>query len=73
MIDYFEDEIEIALDHNLHKFFYEPSPFVEGSLRNLFQYYERNGYPQNWTDFCVVNEYMGSSGRCSGEHKSVYE
>jgi len=58
MIDYYEDEIEVALDSNLHQWFYEPSPYVEQSLKNLFDIYEKDGYPQSWSDFKTSLPYM---------------
>ena len=53
----FETHLEKEIDEKLYRWFYEPTPYVEDSLKNLFNIYEEEGYPQKWSEFrFVLNE-----------------
>ena len=49
-----ESDLERMIDEKLYRWFYEPTPYVEDSLRNLFTIYEREGYPQKWSEFSLM-------------------
>jgi hypothetical protein len=52
-----ESLLEKEIDEKLYRWFYEPTPYVEDSLKNLFNIYEEEGYPQKWSEFrFVLNE-----------------
>ena len=39
------------MENHYYPFFYEPSPFVEDTIKNMISIYEENEYPQNWDEF----------------------
>ena len=43
-----EEKIESLMEEKYYDFFYEPSPHVEQTLKNLISIYERDDYPQTW-------------------------
>jgi hypothetical protein len=45
-----DKKIEDLMEKNYYQFFYEPSPFVEDTLKNMISIYESDGYPQSWND-----------------------
>ena len=52
-----ESLLEKEIDEKLYRWFYEPTPYVEDSLKNLFHIYEEEGYPEKWSEFrFVLNE-----------------
>ena len=52
-----ESDLERLIDDKLYRWFYESTPHVEDSLKNLFNIYEEEGYPEKWSEFrFVLNE-----------------
>lgn len=47
----FETHLEKEIDEKLYQWCYEPSPYVEDSLKHLFHIYEEEGYPKKWDEF----------------------
>jgi hypothetical protein len=46
------DEIlDRVLEERLSNWFYQPSPYVEQTLKNLYSIYEKDGYPKTWDEF----------------------
>jgi len=39
------------LEERLSNWFYQPSPYVEKTLKNLYSIYEKDGYPETWDEF----------------------
>jgi len=46
-----DDKIEYLMEKKYFQFFYEPSPHVEQTLKNLIGLYEKDGYPESWNEF----------------------
>lgn len=46
-----EEILDRKMDEKLHSWFYQPSPYVEQTLKNLYGIYEKEGYPKTWEEF----------------------
>ncbi len=68
-----EEKIESLMEEKYYDFFYEPSPHVEQTLKNMFNIYEVNDYPQTWGELRSHLNFSGEPYKSDIPDKEVLE